>query len=307
MPLDPAAGFMITFLADAGLTFTADASPQEARDAMRTVMAGVAAEPLPVGAVHDETLPGPAGPVPVRIYEPVGERPDALLLWFHGGGWVTGDLDTHDQLCRQMCTAAGVTVASVDYRLAPEAKFPAAVDDCVAAYEWALDRAGVVAIGGDSAGGNLAAVVAIVARDRGLKAPACQLLVYPVTDYEFESASMVENATGYFLETESMRWFSNLYARDEADTADWRFSPLRAADHSGLPPAVVVTAEYDPLRDQGAAYAEKLRAAGVAVEYDCAEGIIHGYFGMHALMPTAQRPWDLVIGALRDSLGGSTA
>jgi len=299
MPLDPAAEFMITFLTDAGLTFTPGASPQERREAMRSVMAGVAAEPLPVGAVRDDTVSGPAGPIAVRTYEPTVAAPDAVLLWFHGGGWVTGDLDTHDQLCRQLCNDTGVTVVSVDYRLAPEAKFPAAADDCLAAYEWALGRFGVVMVGGDSAGGNLAAVVALDARDRGLRAPAAQVLVYPVTDYEFESPAMVDNARGYFLEAEGMRWFYECYARDASDAADPRFSPLRAADHSGLPTAVVVTAEYDPLRDQGAAYADALRAAGVPVEYLCAEGIIHGYFGMHALMPTAQAPWDAVVAAVR--------
>ncbi|MFM8236171.1 MAG: alpha/beta hydrolase [Actinomycetota bacterium] len=303
MPLDPAAEFMITFLTDAGLTFTPGASPRERREAMRSVMAGVAVEPLPVGAVRDEALPGPAGPVPVRIYEPVGPAPDAMLLWFHGGGWVTGDLDTHDQLCRQLCLDAGVVVASVDYRLAPEAKFPAAADDCLAAYEWAIGRAKAVAVGGDSAGGNLAAVVALDARDRGLRAPAAQVLVYPVADHEFESPAMVDNAKGYFLEAEGMRWFYECYARSEADTADPRFSPIRAADHAGLAPAVVVTAEYDPLRDQGAAYAEKLRAAGVPVEYLCADGLIHGYFGMHALMPAAQAPWDAAIRLVRTALG----
>jgi len=303
MPLDPAAEFMITFLTDAGLTFTPGASPQERREAMRSVMAGVAAEPLPVGAVRDDTVPGPAGPIAVRAYEPTVAAPDAVLLWFHGGGWVTGDLDTHDQLCRQLCNDTGVTVVSVDYRLAPEAKFPAAADDCLAAYEWALGRFGAVIVGGDSAGGNLAAVVALDARDRGLRAPAAQVLVYPVTDYEFESPAMVDNARGYFLEAEGMRWFYECYAGDASDAADPRFSPLRAADHTGLPTAVVVTAEYDPLRDQGAAYADALRAADVPVEYLCAEGIIHGYFGMHALMPTAQAPWDAVVAAVRAAAG----
>jgi acetyl esterase len=192
---------------------------------------------------------------------------------------------------------------SVDYRLAPEAKFPAAVDDCIAAYEWARSQAARVVVGGDSAGGNLAAVVALVARERGWPQPALQILVYPVTDYELDSAAMVDNARGYFLEADSMRWFWGHYARDDADFADWRFSPLRAPDHSGLAPAIVITAEYDPLRDQGAAYAERLRAAGVRTQYLCGDGLIHGFFGQHAWMPPAEPAWDLCVAGLRDACG----
>ncbi len=193
-----------------------------------------------------------------------------MLLWFHGGGWVTGNLDTHDQLGRLLADAVGAVVVSVDYRLAPEAKFPAAADDCLAAYEWALahaDEVGAdparVAIGGDSAGGNLAAVVALDARERGLPQPKLQLLVYPVTDYELDSASMIDNAKGYFLEADTMRWFWDHYARTPADFADRACRRCAPPISSGLARAVVVTAEYDPLRDQGEAYGARLpRRAG---------------------------------------------
>jgi len=198
---------------------------------------------------------------------------------------------------------------SVDYRRAPEAKFPAAADDCLAAYEWALAHADEVggdatrvAIGGDSAGGNLAAVVALDARERGLPQPKLQLLVYPVTDYELDSAAMIDNAKGYFLEAEGMRWFWGHYSRTPDDFDHPRFSPLRASDHSGLAAAVVITAEFDPLRDQGEAYARALAAAGVPTEAVRADGLIHGFFGMHAFMPPGKEAWDVSVTALRDAL-----
>ena len=306
MPLHPSAEMTVKALADAGMTFTSDTTPESRRAAMNALTAN---SPLPapaVGAVTDRTLSGPVAPIPVRVYESVSgnnSRGAPLILWFHGGGWVTGNLDTHDRVCRLLCVATQATVVSVDYRLAPEAKFPAAVDDCVAAYQWALAQSSTVAIGGDSAGGNLAAVVALVARERGLPQPALQLLVYPVTDYEFDSPAMIDNAKGYFLEAESMRWFYGHYARDDADYDDWRFSPLRAADLTGLAPAVVVTAEYDPLRDQGVAYAQRLRDAGVPTQYVNADGLIHGFFGMHEFMPPGQAAWDVSVAALRDACG----
>src|SRR6185437_10785498 len=229
------------------------------------------------------TIPGPSGDLPVRVFRPSAATGLPMLLWFHGGGWVTGNLDTHDQLGRLLADQSGAVVVSVDYRLAPEAKFPAAADDCLAAYRWALEHASEVggdasrvAIGGDSAGGNLAAVVALDAREHGLPQPKLQLLVYPVTDYEFDSAAMMDNAKGYFLEAEGMRWFWEHYARTPADYDDPRFSPLRASDLSGLARAVVVTAEFDPLRDQGEAYGTRLGRAGVPTEVVRADGLIHG-------------------------------
>jgi acetyl esterase len=310
MALHPSAEMMLQVLADSGLTFSADATPEERRAAM---IAMTTNSPLPKHPVHevvDRVIPGANGDIPVRVFRPSAETGLPLLLWFHGGGWVTGNLDSHDQLGRLLADAAGVVVVSVDYRLAPEAKFPAAADDCLAAYEWALAHAAEVgadasrvAIGGDSAGGNLAAVVSLDARERGLPQPKLQVLVYPVTDYEFESAAMIDNAKGYFLEAESMRWFWDHYARTPADFDHPRFSPMRAPDLSGLAPAIVITAEFDPLRDQGEAYGARLREANVRTEVLRADGLIHGFFGLHEFMPPGRDAWDVVVTELRDALG----
>ena len=310
MALHSSAEMMLQVMSDAGLSFGPDSTPEGRRAAMIAVTANPAFPKLPVHDVADRTIPGPEGDIPVRVFRPSAATGLPLLLWFHGGGFVTGNLDTHDQLGRLLCDAVGAVVVSVDYRLAPEAKFPAAADDCLAAYEWALEHASEVgadpsriAIGGDSAGGNLAAVVTLDARERGLPQPKLQVLVYPVTDREFESASMVDNAKGYFLEAESMRWFWDHYARTASDFADPRFSPMRAADVSRVAPAVVVTAEYDPLRDQGEAYGERLREAKVPTEVVRADGLIHGFFGLHEFMPPGREAWDTAVAALRRALG----
>jgi acetyl esterase len=310
MALHPSAEMMVQMLTDSGLTFGPDATPEGRRDAMIAATTNPAFPKHPVHEVADRTIPGPADALPVRVFRPSAATGLPVILWFHGGGWVTGNLDTHDQLGRLLADHSGAVVVSVDYRLAPEAKFPAAADDCLAAYEWALEHADEVggdatriAIGGDSAGGNLAAVVALDARDRGLPQPKLQLLVYPVTDYEFDSAAMIDNAKGYFLEAEGMRWFWEHYARTAADYDDPRFSPLRASDLSGLAPAVVITAEFDPLRDQGEEYGKRLSNANVPTEVVRADGLIHGFFGMHAFMPPGRAAWDVSVTALRSSLG----
>jgi acetyl esterase/lipase len=310
MALHPSAEMMVQLLKDSGLTFGPDASPEARRAAMIAATANPAFPKYPLHEVVDRSISGPSGDIPVRVFRPSAATGLPLLVWFHGGGWVTGNLDTHDQLARMLADHVGAVVVSVDYRLAPEAKFPAAADDCLAAYEWALAHAdevgadaGRVAIGGDSAGGNLAAVVALDARERGLPQPLLQLLVYPVTDYEFESGSMSDNAEGYFLEREGMRWFYDLYSNTPDDFDNPRFSPVRASDHSGLAPAVVITAEYDPLRDQGEEYARRLAAAGTPTEAVRAEGLIHGFFGMHAFMPPGKESWDVSVAALRRAYG----
>ncbi len=243
MALHPSAEMMIQFLDEAGMTFTPGVSPEQRRASMIAMATNPAIPKHPVHEVRDRTIPGPAGDIPVRVYRPSGATMLPLLLWFHGGGWVTGNLETHDNVCRLLCEEVGAVVVSVDYRLAPEAKFPAAADDCMSAYEWALahaDEFGAdssrIAIGGDSAGGNLAAVVALCVLHEGLPQPRLQLLVYPVTDYEFESAAMIDNAKGYFLEAESMRWFWQHYANTPDDYDDWRCSPLRAPDVAGACP-----------------------------------------------------------------------
>jgi acetyl esterase len=244
-----------------------------------------------VDKVENRTIPGPDGPIPVRIYTPTGSGPHPLLVFFHGGGFVICSLDSHDGLCRALANEAACVVMSVDYRLAPEAKFPAAPEDCYAATCWAVAHAGEigadparVAIGGDSAGGNLTAVTALMARDRGGPALACQLLIYPVTDYAFDTGSYTENAEGYMLTRAAMRWFWGHYLDSESDGTNPLASPLRATDLSDLPPAFVITAEFDPLRDEGEAYAARLREAGVSVELVRHDGMFHGFVSMFAIL-----------------------
>jgi acetyl esterase len=307
LPLHPSAELILPLWKEAGLELGPDTTPADARAKM--VAASGAMPTYPLHKVEDRTIPGTDGEIPIRVYRPSDAAALPVVVWFHGGGWVLGSLDTHDNHCRQLSDDVDAIVVSVDYRLAPEAKFPAAVDDCVAAWNWVCAHAkelngdpSRVALGGDSAGGNLAAVTCLLARDQNLRQPRFQLLVYPVTDYEFESPSTRENAAGYGLETEHMHWFFDHYARSDADFADWRLSPLRA-DLQALPPALVVTAEYDPLRDQGEAYARKLEDAGVTTELIRADGLFHGFFGLHALMEPAKPPWDRSVELLRDAFG----
>ncbi|MCY4223095.1 MAG: alpha/beta hydrolase, partial [Thiotrichales bacterium] len=230
------------------------------------------------------------------------------LVYFHGGGHVIGSPDTHDATARNLCNGAGCVVMSVDYRLAPEHKFPAAAEDAFAAVHWCATHGaeiGVdprrIAVGGDSAGGNLAAVAALMAREAGGPAIRLQVLVYPVTDYACDTASYHIWATGYVLEAASMRWYRDHYLRDEADRRDWRAAPLRAADLSGLPPAFVLTAQCDVLHDEGEAYAQRLRAAGVEVEYHRCDGMIHGFFTMAPAIDGAVRAQALVCKAMKDA------
>jgi len=238
--------------------------------------------------VRDLSIPGPDGPatpLAVRTYTPPAQaRDDGLpvLVYVHGGGWVRGDLDTHDGLCRLLAEAADCVVVSVDYRRAPEHPFPTPVHDAYAATEWAAAYAGIVggdgdriAVGGDSAGGNLAAAVTLLARERDGPEISHQVLLYPVTDYAFDTDSYAENAEGYLLSRASMRWYWARYLDDEVDGANPYASPLRAPDLSGLPSATVVTAGYDPLRDEGAAYADRLREAGVPVTHANYPGMVH--------------------------------
>ncbi|MFQ5665439.1 MAG: alpha/beta hydrolase [Candidatus Binatia bacterium] len=269
-------------------------SPPDARRAA-AALASLHGAGEPVAKVEDGTITGPAGQLPVRIYTPAGNGPFPALLYFHGGGWVIGDLDTMDGPCRVLTNAAGCVVVSVGYRLAPEHKFPAAMEDAVAATQWVTAHAGSlnadparVAVGGDSAGANLAAAVALATRDRGELPLAYQLLVYPVTDAACDTASYRENADGYLLTKDMMLWFWHHYLRSDADRCDPRASPLRARSLRGLPPALVITAEFDPLRDEGEAYAARLRDAGVFVQHTRYDGMIHGFFGMASVLDTAR-------------------
>jgi len=263
-------------------------SVEGARDRMKRLFA-TDADPEPVGAVDEYSIAGPDSEIPLRVYRPTGEGPHRTLVWFHGGGFVLGDLETADPLCRALSNEADATVVSVDYRLAPEHPWPAAPEDCYAATEWAVEHAGVldgdpdrVAIGGTSAGGNLASVVALMARDRDGPPIAHQLLVYPSTHNDLRGVtdSYEENGEGYLLERQDSEWFrSQYFARDIDASHPYAFA-LQARSVDGLPPATVVTAGFDPLRDEGVAYAERLDDAGVSVVHRHYPDTIHGFFGM---------------------------
>ncbi len=249
------------------------------------------------------------GGVPLRLYRPAGSAALPVLVYFHGGGWVIGDLDTHDVLCRQLSVAAGAAVVSVDYRLAPEHAFPAAVDDCVAATRWVRAQAAALgldparlAVGGDSAGGNLAAVVCIALRDAGEAQPAAQLLIYPATDQRALAPSHTANGQGYLLTSDSIRYYRSRYLPEPSQWSDWRASPLLAADHSRLPPALVLTAGYDPLRDEGRQYADALSAAGNRVQYLCFERQVHGFITMSRILDEASTAVAVCGAWLRDAL-----
>ena len=285
MPLDPDVREFLTKLDEMG----APRYGEQPIDVQRQVMeSGAPAlfgpfEPVPA---EDGTIPGPGGPIPVRIYRP--ENPSGVLVYFHGGGWVLGNLNTVDGVCATLARQAGVTVVSVDYRLAPEHPFPAAVDDAWAATAWAhaareqFGSSGRLAVGGDSSGGNLAAVVARRARDEGMEI-VLQLLVYPVTDADLDTVSYLDNASGYWLTREGMVWFWDQYV-PEGDRFHPDASPLRADDVSGVAPSVVITAEFDPLRDEGEAYAARLEQAGVPVTLRRYDGLVHGFYRCRAVL-----------------------
>jgi len=313
MPLDPHFQPMLDLLAsmpDQGLETM---SPVQARE-MFKAMSVDEGEPTPVASVSDRTIAGRHHDVPVRVYRPDGEGPFGVLVWLHGGGWVIGDLDTADGTARALCARAGMVVVSVDYGLAPEHPAPQALDDCWDTVQWVVEHADEmdgdparVAVGGDSAGGNLAAVVAQRAAAEGRPRLALQVLVYPVTDLTIAHPSYEENGEGYFLTRASMIWFIAHYLSGGADAHDPAVSPLFADDVSQVAPAVVITAEYDPLRDEGNAYAAKLEAAGVPVQAKCFDGMIHGFFGMRAVTPVADDAIDMAAQALREAMSSVEA
>jgi acetyl esterase len=262
--------------------------------------------PMPVAETRDLTAPGPAGPIPLRLYRPAAEGALPVLVFFHGGGWVVGDIETHDTVCRHLANRAECVVVSVDYRLAPEHKFPAAVDDAYAATAWVADNAAALgadpvrlAVGGDSAGGNLAAAVSLMARDASAPRICYQLLIYPATDAAMRHESIARFAEGYVLTRSTMRWFYEQYLRSPDDAADWRVSPLVAPDLAGLPPALVMTAGYDPLCDEGDAYAERLAGAGVPVEHRRFSGQIHGFVTNGKIIRAAEVALDEAAAALK--------
>ena len=322
MPLDPATRTIVDQMAAGGPVDFSDLSPDAFRHLFRASLGALdqAGSADPEEDAEDRSIPGPAGPLRIRVYRPRGigaqGAPDGgagtapappLVTYFHGGGWVIGDIDTHDGSCRILSRRTGAVVVSVDYRLAPEHPFPAALDDCDAAVTWVADHArdlggdpGHLGVAGDSAGGNLAAAVTLRARERRGPAIAAQALVYPAVDFTTVRPSQVANGEGYLLTASAIRWFAAQYLGDH-DPADPLASPL-LADLSGLPPAVVATAEFDPLRDEGRAYAEALRDAGVGVDHLDFPGLVHGFMGLGSLSLASARATDEVWAAFASLL-----
>src|SRR6266851_9019662 len=297
----------------AGLRPIESMSPSEARAQMEATAMSRKAEPLPVARVEERMIPGPAGPLRVRLYWPNAipnaAGPLPAIGYYHGGGHVIGSLDTHDLIARNLCAGAAALVASVDYRMGPEHRFPAAVEDSFAALQWLQGNAADLGadpsrlgVHGDSAGANLAAVAALMARDAGGPSLRLQSLVYPVADYTLSNPSYGKFAEGYGLLTRAaMVWFQGHYLRSPADAEDWRASPIRAANLAGVAPAIIVTAECDVLHDDGERYAEALRRAGVAVEYREYQGMIHAFFGMVPIIDDAMNAQRVVAAAFKQA------
>jgi len=309
VPLHPEAEQLLAALAQAGVQPFEESTVPVARATARGFI-DMQGEAVELGSVRDRTVPGPAGEIPVRVYTPGGGDALPVIVYFHGGGWVIGDLEVPDKPCRTLAKAAGAVVVSVDYRLGPEHRYPAAFDDCYAATAWVAEHAedvgadaGKLAVAGESAGGNLATAVALAARERGGPSIGAQLLVYPVTDFNFDTASYDENADGYLLTKGSMQWFWAHYLGAQDLGQDPYACPARAESLAGLPPAYVATAEYDPLRDEGEAYAAALRSAGVPVTARRFDGMMHGFFWTLGATPSAAGVIDDMVGVLREAWG----
>lgn len=305
MSVDPQAQVLLDQIAALGVPSVSSMSPTAARQIHLTIRR-LAGELESVGQVQDLALPGLAGNIPVRIHTPQASGPFPVLIYFHGGGFVSGNLETHGPLCRTLANKVGCIVVAVDYRLAPEHKFPAAVDDAYAVTQWVASNASEIngdstriAVGGDSAGGNLAAVVALIARDRGGPTLVYQVLIYPVTDATQSSPSYEEYREGYLLSKKDMIWYFNHYLPSDADRKNPYLSPLWASDVKDLPPALVITAEYDPLRDEGEAYATRLKEAGVPVVCSRYNGMIHGFCQMGGVLDQGNKAIEEMVAALR--------
>jgi len=305
MPVDPQVQILLDQAAAAvGKPIHAQ-TPEVARMAM-LVQTAALGPAEPVGKIKDCRIAGPGGEIPIRIYTPTVPRPSGAVVYFHGGGWVVGSIETHDGLCRALANAAGCVVVSVAYRLAPEYPYPAGRDDAYAATCWVAEHAieiGAdprrIAVAGDSAGGNLAAVVALMARDRRGPKLALQALLYPVVDCDIETRSYHEYAEGYLLSRDAMAWFWRLYLNGDDHAREAYVSPLRAGDLGRLPPAIVITAEYDPLCDEGDAYAARLAAAGVEVAHTRYPGMVHGFIRRMNLLDGGRRGLEQLADAVR--------
>ena len=311
--LHPQARFLLDLMVERQVPPTHTLSPADARRLYRERRAVTQPEPPPIAETRDLQASGPHGPIPLRLYHPLpaGERRAAppVLVYYHGGGWVIGDLDTHDTLCRELANGSGCAVVAVDYRMAPEHRFPIAVDDCIAATRWVHEHAaelGVdasrLAVGGDSAGGNLAAVVALALRDAGDVAVRFQLLIYPATDQRRGAPSHTTNGQGYLLTADTMAYFHDHYIADAAQDNDWRASPLLHPDLSKLPPALVLTAGYDPLRDEALQYSQALTQAGNRCTHILFERQIHGFALMGKVLDEANTAVQICAAELRRAL-----
>jgi acetyl esterase len=308
--IDPQARALLDLMVERGVPPTHTLTPDEARRFYRERRSVTQPEPPAIAEVRDLEAPGPHGTIPLRLYRPETGKVLPVLVYYHGGGWVIGDLDTHDTLCRELANGAGCAVVAVDYRMGPEHRFPAAVDDCIAATRWVRAHAAELkldasrlAVGGDSAGGNLAAVVSLAARDAG-EAVAFQLLIYPATDARRAATSHTTNGQGYLLTRDTITYFHDHYITDPAHDADWRASPLLHENLQGLAPALVLTAGFDPLRDEGLLYADRLSEAGVRTTYVCFERQIHGFITMGKVIAEANTAVALCAAEVRRAFAG---
>jgi len=312
MALDPESQNLLDLMAAANRPAWISLTPGQAREQYLSTRAGAQGKRPDGVVVSDRTIPGPTGPMAVRLYRPAGVPADARLpglVYAHGGGWVFGNLDSHDVLCAQLAIEARIAVLAIDYRLAPEARFPGAFDDTVAALQWVAANGATLgidttrlAVGGDSAGGNLAAAAALWARDHNGPRLRLQVLAYPVTDFVARTPSYKLFYDGYGLNGPTMEWFFDHYLPDKAARGDWRASPLRAKSLAGLPPALVVTAGYDPLRDEGRAYAWRLQQEGTLADLVEFGGMLHGFLSSPMLLHGAKRGTSLIAAALHEAL-----
>ena len=311
--LHPQARALLRLIEEKGLPPTHTLTPAEARHWYRERRSVTQPQPPEVAQTRELNAQGPGGEIPLRLYRPLGSPADRqlpVLVYYHGGGWVIGDLETHDTLCRELANGSGCAVVAVDYRMGPEHRFPAAVDDCLAATYWIRANAGSLrldagrlAVGGDSAGGNLAAVVAIAARDAGDLPIAFQLLIYPGTDMRRTAPSHQSNGQGYLLTSDTISYFHDHYIDDPKHDLDWRASPLLHPDLSRLPPAFLLTAGFDPLRDEGLQYAQALSDAGTRSTLVCFQRQIHGFITMGRVLNEANTAVALCASQLRAALG----
>lgn len=310
--LDPHVKALLAMLVAAGRPKTWQVAPAEAREGILALAKAADAKNVPIGRIENGELPGPSGPLRYRLYTPAGSAAGMLpaIVYFHGGGWVIGNLDTQEGMCRLLANASGCRLVSVDYRLAPEHMFPAAIEDGIAAVNWVAREAaqlGIdparIAVAGDSAGANIATVVCQTAKQTGGPKIALQVLFCPPTDALRDTESFHAFAEGYLLEAESIRWFGKHTYPPDADPRDPRISPFYAGDLSGLPPAHIHTAAFDPLRDEGKAYADQLRQSGVAVRYICHAGMIHHFYALAGAIPYAFTAIEQAGGAIKQALG----